>query len=228
MGVDPISIGIMAAGAIGSSLIGSKAAKKASNAQVESTQLAQQTLKDIFDKQTELQEPFRQGGLSAQNRLLDMLGLSANTGAPGFGELNRDFSIADFEADPGYNFRLSEGMKALNNSMAARGLGISGANIKGAQRYGQDLASQEYQNAFNRYQVNRANKLNPLQSLMGSGQSAANTITNAAGNYGAGAADLYTQAGNARASGYVGSANAWNNGLSGLMNNYFSSRMLGL
>lgn len=226
MGIDPISIGIMAAASIGSSLIGSSAAKKAANAQVAASDKAQDTLLEVFNKQAALQEPFRQGGLSAQNRLLDLLGLSTNTGAEGFGSLNRDFSMADFEADPGYGFRFDEGMKALNNSMAARGLGISGRNIKGAQRFGQDLASQEYQNAFNRYQVNRANKLNPLQSLMGSGQSAANTLTGAAGNYGAGVADLQTQAGNARASGYVGSANAWNSGLSGIVNNFLTARML--
>jgi len=80
--------------------------------------------------------------------------------------------------------------------------------MKGIQRFGQDLASQEYQNAFNRYQVERAARLNPLQSLMGAGQSAVNTLTSAAGQAGQNEATNLYNAGAARASGYVGSANA--------------------
>jgi hypothetical protein len=125
-----------------------------------------------------------------------------------FGKYARDFSMKDYEADPGYAFRQSEGMKALERSAAARGGLLSGGTMKGIQRFGQDLASQEYQNAFNRYQVNRANQLNPLQSLMGSGQSSANVLTGAAGQMGQNQAAGITNAAQARASGYVGSANA--------------------
>ena len=88
--------------------------------------------------------------------------------------------------------------------------------MKGIQRFGQDLASQEYTNAFNRYQVERAARLNPLQSLMGSGQSSANTLTSAAGQFGQASAGNALAAGQARASGYVGSANAMGGALSGI------------
>jgi len=67
----------------------------------------------------------------------------------------RNFSASDFQADPGYAFRLSEGMKALDRTAASRGGLLSGATLKGAQRYGSDLASQEYGNAYNRFQNNR-------------------------------------------------------------------------
>jgi hypothetical protein len=85
---------------------------------------------------------------------------------------------------------------------------MSGSTLKGIQRFSQDLASQEYQNAFNRYQVERSAKLNPLQSLMGSGQSAANVMTGAAGQMGQNEAANIYNTGQARASGYIGSANA--------------------
>jgi hypothetical protein len=85
--------------------------------------------------------------------------------------------------------------------------------LKGVQRFGQDLASQEYQNAFNRYQVERSARLNPLQSLMGSGQSATNVMTGAAGQMGQNQASNIYNAGQARASGYIGSANALTNAL---------------
>jgi len=104
-------------------------------------------------------------------------------------------------------------MKALERSAAARGNLLSGSTLKGVQRFGQDLASQEYQNAFNRYQIERSAKLNPLQSLMGSGQSATNVMTSAAGQAGQNQASNIYNAGQARASGYIGSANALNTAL---------------
>jgi hypothetical protein len=42
-------------------------------------------------------------------------------------------------------------MRGVNASMAAKGMGISGAGIKGATEFGQGMGSQEYNNAFNRY-----------------------------------------------------------------------------
>lgn len=66
-----------------------------------------------------------------------------------------DFTMEKFQQDPGYAFRMSEGLKALDRTAAARGGLISGGAMKAASRYGQDMASQEYQNAFNRYNQNR-------------------------------------------------------------------------
>jgi hypothetical protein len=167
----------------------------------------------MFEEQKALQEPFRQGGLTAQNEIMQLLGIGGDKNAAGYGSLGKSFGSEHFQQDPGYAFRQAEGMKALERSAAARGNLLSGSTLKGVQRFGQDLASQEYQNAFNRYQVERAARLNPLQSLMGSGQSAANVMTGAAGQMGQNEASNLYNAGQARASGYVGSANALNNAL---------------
>jgi hypothetical protein len=110
-------------------------------------------------------------------------GLQVDPNSPDFGRYARDFGMSDFQADPGYAFRMSEGMKGLERSAAARGGLLSGGTLKGIQRFGQDLASQEYTNAFNRYQTNRAAQLNPLQSLAGVGQTTANTLGQAGENY---------------------------------------------
>jgi len=170
-----------------------------------------------------------------------------------------NFSPADFTAqtDPGYAFRFKEGERAVNNSMAARGLGISGAGLKAATKYGQDMGSQEYQNAYNRFQANRANQgqvygnafnqaqvertnlLNPLQGLMGSGQTAANQVNNLSGNftnavnsslgnYGTNATNALVGGANARASGYVGGANALSSALSTGLNYSTNNKMLDL
>jgi len=180
-------------------LMASSASKKASAAQVKASQDAQAAQDRRYEDQKALQEPFRQSGLTAQNEIMQLLGIGGDKNAAGYGSLGKSFGTADFQQDPGYAFRQSEGLKALDRSAAARGNLLSGSTLKGVQRFGQDLASQEYQNAFNRYQTERAAKLNPLQSLMGAGQSAANVMTGAAGQ--------------ARASGYIGSSNALTNAL---------------
>lgn len=146
--------------------------------------------KQMFDEQIRLQEPYRQAGLTSQNRLMELMGLGGNAGAAGYGKYAKDFGMQDFQQDPGYAFRLSEGLKGLDRSAAARGGLISGGALKAATQYGQEMGSQEYQNAFNRYQTNRTNQLQPLQSLTGISQTASNTLGQAAGQYGTNASNL--------------------------------------
>ncbi len=123
-----------------------------------------------------------------------------------YGSLMRDFSIADFETDPGYAFRLAEGQKALERSAAARGALFGGGTLRGLTRYNQDFASNEFTNAYNRFQQNRATRYNQLASLAGLGQVSAGQLANAGmsnaqyiGNTMIGGA---TSAAAARASGY--------------------------
>lgn len=216
----------VAAAIIGSAAIsgavGMSAAGKAAKAQTQAADQSAALQREMFNKQVELQAPFREAGLTAQNKLMQYLGLSGAPGDAGYGKYAGDFSMQDFTTDPGYAFRLAEGNKALDRTAAARGGLLSGGAMKAAQRYGQGMGSQEYMNAFNRYQTNRANQLNPLQSLMGAGQTGANTLTAAAGTLGTNLAENALGAGNARASGYVGQANALTNALGTGVNQYTS------
>jgi hypothetical protein len=218
--------GVAAAGSIIGGMAGAEASEKAASTQAAAADRAAELQYKQFQEQKELQAPFREAGLTAQNRLLDYLGLSKDKKAPGYGTLMRDFSMKDYTADPGYAFRLSEGTKALERTAAARGGLLSGSTLRGAQRFGQDLASQEYQNAFNRYQINRGNKLTPLQSLLGSGQSATNVLGSAGQNYATQAGENYMGAANARASGYVGSANALSNAFGGVTNAFTNYNLM--
>jgi hypothetical protein len=125
--------------------------------------------------------------------------------------------MQQFTADPGYGFRLAEGQKALDRQAAARGGLISGGALKAAQRYGQEMGSQEYTNAFNRYQTERQARLNPLQSLAGMAQTSTGQLGAAGQAYASGAGEAMGQAAQARASGYMGGANALSQGLSSYM-----------
>jgi hypothetical protein len=199
---------IGAVGAVGGGLIAAGGAKKAARAQERAAQSAEATQREFFNRQIELQEPFRQAGMTAQDQIMQLLGIGGDASMPGYGSMARPFGQQDFEQDPGYAFRQAEGMKALERSAAARGNLMSGATMKGIQRFGQDLASQEYGNAFNRFQIERAARLNPLQSLMGAGQSATNVMTGATGQAGQNIGQMQLGAGQARASGYIGQSNA--------------------
>jgi hypothetical protein len=171
----------------GSALLGANASSKAAKTQTGAADRATELQERMFEKQIELQQPFQEAGVNALNRMQsgDVMGMM----------------------DPSYKFRLGEGMKALERSAAARGGLISGGALKAAQRYGQDFASTEFGNAYNR-----------LASMAGLGQTATNAMGGAAGQFGANAGNLMTSAGAARASGYVGGANALTGGLNQYMN----------
>ena len=241
--------GWVAAAVVGTAAVGYLSSQKASQAQQsaasQASDVAAQTAseqvalqREIFEKQTELQKPFREAGLAGQNRLMELLGIGGTAGAPGYGKYaTAEFGADKFQTDPGYAFRMSEGMKALERSAAARGGLLSGATLKGTQRYGQDLASQEYQNAFNRYQAERAGTLNPYQALAGTAQSGANVlgqqagqmgsnISNALGAYGSSVQGNIIGSGNAQASGYMGGANAIAGGVGQGINFYQNQQLL--
>jgi len=184
----------------GSTLVGAYSANKAAKTQAGAADRAAQLQQEQFERQVELQAPFREAGVRALPELE-----AASRYTP--------FGMGEFQADPGYAFRLSEGQKALDRQAAARGGLISGGALKAAQRYGQEMGSQEYTNAFNRYQTERQARLNPLQSLAGMGQTSVAQLGQAGQTMASGVGEAGGQAAQARASGYMGGANALSQGL---------------
>lgn len=180
----PFAFIIPAAATLIGAGMSSSAAKSAAQTTASAADRAAELQRQMFERQVELQEPWRQAGITALNKLAPMMDY-------------QKFGMDQFQTDPGYGFRLAEGQKALERQAAARGGLISGAALKAATRYGQEMGSQEYQNAFNRYQAERAAALNPLQSMAGLGQTSTNALTSAAGTYGGNVGNIYMgQAGN--------------------------------
>jgi hypothetical protein len=192
--------GAMLGASLGGGLDASDAASQAASTQADAANRAADLQYKQWRESVDLQKPWLEAG---QNALAKLTAASDYT----------PFGMSQFQADPGYAFRVSEGQKALDRQAAARGGLISGAALKAATRFGGDMASQEYTNAFNRYQTERAARLQPLQSLAGVGQTTANQIGQSGQTMASNVGEAYQGAANARASGYVGGANAMSGAL---------------
>ncbi|MNU46294.1 hypothetical protein D3C71_351530 [compost metagenome] len=150
----------------------------------------------------------------------------------------KPFSEADFKVDPGYQFRLDQGNKALQNMAAATGNLNSGRALKDAIAYNSGQGAQEYASAYGRYNndyltgfnthtTNQNNIYNKLMGLTGIGQSSASALANVGQNYSGQVSNNLAQGANAQAAGIVGQSNAVNQGLGTAANalgNYFTNR----
>ncbi|KKN77951.1 hypothetical protein LCGC14_0355160 [marine sediment metagenome] len=184
---------------LGGAWITSSAAGKAADVQAQAAGQAAGTSQAMYEQGREDIGPWRDVGANALYQMAALQGTEYE-GAPGTMGERYGTAMSRFKTSPGYEFRLSEGLKALDRSAASRGRLMSGATIKGAQEYGQGVASQEYGQYYNR-----------LASMAGLGQTSAAQGA-AAGSAAAGqigGAQMY--AGAARASGYGAQANAWSN-----------------
>ena len=210
-----------------SSYLGGKAAERGAREQAGATDRAAQLERQTSQEQLALQKRMYEEDIARQKPFYDV-GVNA---LPELVSASRyePFTMDKFQADPGYAFRLKEGQKTLERSAAARGGLLSGGTGKALQRFGQEFGSQEYTNAFNRYQAERDARLRPLQSLTGmgqttsqqlgaSGQNYAGSSANIAGNMSTNVGNLIGSGAAARASGYVGTANALTGGLNTYLN----------
>lgn len=161
-------------------------------------------------------QPYQASGLSANTRLSELLGTGGNKGASDYGSLSSPFNPGDLTQDPGYQFQLQEGQKALDRQQAARGGYFSGAAIKQGQEFGQGLADQTYKDAFARDAQQKQQTYGMYSGQAGAGQSAAN---NAAG--------IYENMGNAKAAAGINGANIVNQSLSSLLSGSGAKRFLG-
>lgn len=206
----PLAIG-------GGALIGAYGANKAAQTQAEGTQAAIASQERMFNTQNAQQAPYREAGYSALSDIANMKPY-----------LTHQFGQEDFLAgiDPSYNFRREQGNLATTNLLNRAGGAIGGNALQGLTNYGQDLASTEYGNAFNRYQTQRSNIYNTLASIAGIGQTAQGQISNLAQNTASNIGQAQIGGANAMAGGQVGMANAIGGGLQNYGNLQYISSLL--
>jgi hypothetical protein len=245
-------IGSLASGAIGANAAGNAASTQAAAAnhaadlQAQASANALDFQKQQYNTSQQQQAPWLAAGNNGLNALQYGLGTGGTANGTGVGQgslstpYGKSFTAPtglDEQNDPGYQARLQLGTDAIQKSAAARGSVVTGGTAKALDTYGQDYASNEYGNVYNRalntfnsnentYNTNQTNQYNKLAALAGTGQQTAtnlategqaasnNVTSNLLGTAAAQGQD-YTNAGNATASGYINSANAYGGGLQG-------------
>lgn len=176
-----------------------KAAEKASDQQFQASQNASQMQKDMFDETRKDQQPYMEAGTDALKQLMGGMGAD--------GQFMQTYSGQDIYDDPSYQFRLQQGQNSIQSGAAAQGGLLSGATQKALLNYGQDAASQEYGNAYNRFNADQTNQYNRLSNLVGMGQSAAAGVGNAGMQTGQAVANNTMAGANAQAAGTVAAGN---------------------
>jgi hypothetical protein len=154
--------------------------------------------------------PYRQAGTQALGQLQSELP-----------NLTRQFSAADFQADPGYAFNMQQGNQAIQRSAASRGLLNSTGTMKNMANFSQNLASNEYGNAYNRFTQNQNQRLGALQNLSSGGQNAAVQT----GGFGANAVNAISNNMMGAANAQGANAIAQGNNMNGLLGNLSNSWM---
>ncbi len=231
---------LSAGGSIVSGLLGSSASSAASKAQAAAAQeaLAQQAAQQGYANAISL--PYIQNGDNAQTIQNQLIGGYGASVTPLLNQLttlgNSSTAQAALEQTPGYQFTLAQGLKSTQNAAAARGLGVSGAALKGAATYSTGLANNTYQQQYSDASNNLTQAQNTFSGLSNAlagqatlGQNAAVGQGTQGANYAAQASGLITGAGNATASGIVGSSNALGTaatGVSNAFNSYQQNQLL--
>jgi len=214
----------MVAAAIGGSAVlgsatsligGSMQQQSASDANAAQLQMYNQMRSDLM--------PYMQTGQSANSALANLTGI--NTDNPLTSPLLSPIKMdeATLETTPGYQFNLQQGLKSVQNSAAARGLGSSGAALKGAASYATGLADSTYQNQFNNALTNQNNQFSRLMGLTQLGQNSAAGVGQQGITTGQGIASNDIGAGNAGAASLIGAGNS----LGSLSNAYALNNLTG-
>lgn len=212
------------------------AAKEEGRLRLDASNQANRVLGEQFNLANAGLNPYAQTGLAANNTLMQWAqpGQAAGSNPLAAPTPFQAPTGADQQNDPGYQFRLDQGLKALQGSAAAKGTLLTGGTGKSLQEFGQNYASNEYGNVYARArdqydlaQRGLADQFNRISGMAGSGANIQGSLANLgmqyANNYGqnlgTGAAaqgNAVTGAANALGAGQVAGTNAWNSALQGI------------
>lgn len=198
-----VAAAVVGAATVAGSMYSSRQAGKAAKTQAASADRASQIQQENFEQTRKDLMPYKQAGDTSLSQLMGQM-------TPD-GYFNQTYTGQDIYSDPSYQFRLQQGQDAIQSSAAAKGGLLTGATLKALQNYGQESASQEYGNAYNRFNADQTNRYNRLSNLVGIGQNAAAQVGNAGAQTSQAIANNTMAGANALAAGQIGSANAWTN-----------------
>jgi hypothetical protein len=240
--------------------IQAQSAREAAQAQLQAGRESNQLVREMYERNLGLQAPGIRTGQMALSALSSGLGLGpsqaqqqqagmggapigatqeelAASGSPYAGRFTETFKPSDLNLDPSYQFRLNEGLKALQARGAATGMLQTGQGLRDITDYSQQAASQEYGSAYDRFMRNQEALYSRLSGLAGIGQQATGAATGAgaqaAQNIGQttigaqrAASDFSTSGAAARAGGIVGGTQALTGGLQGGVQDWMTLQYL--
>ena len=198
-----VAAAVVGAATVAGSAYSSRQAGKAAKTQAASADRASQIQQENFEQTRKDLMPYKQAGDTSLSQLMGQM-------TPD-GYFNQTYTGQDIYSDPSYQFRLQQGQDAIQSSAAAKGGLLTGATLKALQNYSQDYASQEYSNAYNRFNADQTNRYNRLSNLVGIGQNAAVQVGNAGAQTAQAVANNTMAGANSIAAGQVASANNWAN-----------------
>jgi len=205
-------------------MMGKKSAGKAGSAQKKAGKKAMKEQKKMYEQSRRDMQPYMDSGVLANNNLDMRMGLAGDKSDANYGFLMKRFNNQEFEKDPGYQWRKDEGNRGISATQAARGGLLSGAAAKEAARYNQGYASNEYQNAYNRFTGDQDSQYNKLSGIKSSGQNAATSLLSVNMKHGDDMAEGYNNLGNIKAQ-TIGAKNEYNQDMLGGMNKLFQQGM---
>ena len=225
------------AGSAVSGVIGANAAEKAAQIQADAAIKAAQIQQEMFNTINAQGAPYRASGYNALNQIGSMMpGQYSKYDASGkligqdtgTGYFTQQYGPEQFQKDidPGYAFRLQQGQMANQRASNLAGGLIGGNALRGMQDYTQGMASQEFGNAFNRFQTQRGNIYNTLAGIAGIGQTAQGQANQMAQNNATAQGQLGVGAAAAQAAGQIGQATGYGGAATGLGNAYLLSQLL--
>lgn len=204
----PAAIG--AAGSIAGGLLGSKGASDASEDAANASIYATTQQKKMWEQQMKMMQPWITQGTAAINQLGSLM-------APGGRLYSGTFTPEEFMAnkDPSYDWRLQQGLDSLKAQGLAGGSYGSGNMASSLMGLGQNMASQEWMNAYNRWLNQESTLYNRLAGLAGSGQTQSQQLANLGSQYAGNLGNIAMNNANMQAAAGMSGANSWTNALSG-------------
>ena len=231
--------GIAAHGASQAAKTQATAAQQAQQQIAQAQQGAIGTLTSTTNQARAGYQPYQQLGAGATANLGQMMQPGGYLATPWSQQFTAP-TLEQAQATPGYQFALQQGLGAIQSSAAARGTALNTGTMKDLAGYATGAANQTYGDVYNRamnqyltnqntFMQNQQNMYNRLTGLSSIGQWATGNLGNLTAGLGRNIADVTMQgtqaqtqalqnAAAARASGMVGSANAWGGALSNIGN----------
>lgn len=211
-----VAAAVVGAATVAGSMYSSRQAGKAAKTQAASADRASEIQQENFEQTRKDLMPYKQAGDTSLSQLMGQMGSN------GYFNQSYEGDKFNFQADPSYKFRQQQGFDGIQSQAAAQGGLLSGATLKALNDYNSNLASQEYGNAFNRWQstdnnnyerfnADQTNRYNRLSNIVGIGQNAAAQVGNAGAQTAQAVANNTMAGANSIAAGQVASANNWAN-----------------